>query len=63
MYQNLLDCIFGMEHPELTIFLVALLNAMGREGRGDRPTEVVLKAAAVGLCDGNVERCLVRPGL
>ena len=27
------------------MFTVALLNAMGREGRGDRPTEVVLMLA------------------
>ena len=29
------------------MFTVALLNAMGREGRGDRPTEVVLMIAFV----------------
>ena len=44
-YQRLTDCNFEMEGPELAMFNVALLNAMGREGRGDCPTEVVLMLA------------------
>ena len=45
IYQRLIDCNFGLEEPELVMFTVAVLNAMGREGRGDHPTEVVLKLA------------------
>ena len=33
------------EDPGLAMFVVALLNALGREGRGNRPTEVVLMLA------------------
>ena len=39
IYQRLLDCNFGLEDPELKMFTVGLLNAMGRQNRGDRPTE------------------------
>ena len=42
VYQRLIDCNFGSEEPELAMFTVGLLNAMGGEGRRDRPTEVVL---------------------
>ena len=45
MYQRLTGCYFGLEEPDLAIFTVAILNAMGRKGRGDRPTEVVLMLA------------------
>ena len=45
IYQRLVDCNFSLEDPELAILIVALLNAMGRESRGDRPTEVVLMLA------------------
>ena len=45
IYQRLIDCNFGVEEPEFLMFTVALLKAMGREGRGDRPTEVVLMIA------------------
>ena len=40
IYQRLVDCSFALEDPEL-----ALLNAMGREGHGNRPREVVLMLA------------------
>ena len=43
IYQRLIDCNFGMEDSVLVMFTVVLLNAMGREGRGDRPKEVALK--------------------
>ena len=36
-YQRLIVCNFGWEEPELAMFTIALLNAMGREGRWDRP--------------------------
>ena len=45
IYQPLVDCNSALEDPELAMFTVALLNAMGREGRGDRPMEVVLMLA------------------
>ena len=45
IYQRLIDCDFTREDPWLAMFVVALLNALGREGRGNRPTEVVLMLA------------------
>ena len=45
VYQGLVDCNFALEDPELAMFTIALLNAMGRKGRGDLPTEVVLMLA------------------
>ena len=45
IYQRLIGCDFTREDPGLAMFVVALLNALGREGRGNRPTEVVLKLA------------------
>ena len=45
IYQRLIDCDFTREDPGLAMFVVALFNALGREGRGNRPTEVVLMLA------------------
>ena len=45
IYQWLIDCDFTREDPGLAMFVVALLNALGREGRGHCPTEVVLMLA------------------
>ena len=45
IYQQLIDCDFTREDPGLAMFVVALLNALGREGRRNRPTEVVLMLA------------------
>ena len=45
IYQRLIDCDFTREDPVLAMFVVALLNALGREGRGKRPTQVVLMLA------------------
>ena len=45
IYQRLIDCDFEQEDPGLAMFVVALLNALGREGRGNRPSEVVLMMA------------------
>ena len=45
IYQRLIDYDFTREDPGLAMFVVALLNALGREGRGNRPTEVVLMLA------------------
>ena len=33
IYQRLIDCDFTREDPGLGMFVVALLNALGREGR------------------------------
>ena len=45
IYQRLIDCDFAQEDPGLANFVVALLNALGREGRGNRPTEVAFRLA------------------
>ena len=45
IYQQLIDCDFTREDPGLAMFVIALLNALGREGRGNCPTEVVLMLA------------------
>ena len=45
IYLRLIDCDFTREDPGLAMFVVALLNALGREGRGNCPTEVVLMLA------------------
>ena len=46
IYQRLIDCDFTREDTGLAaMFVVALLNALRREGRGNRPTEVVLMLA------------------
>ena len=45
IYQQLIDCDFTREDPGLAMFVVALLNALGREARGNCPTEVVLMMA------------------
>ena len=45
IYQRLIDCDFTREDPGLAMFVVALLNALGREVRGNRPTELVLMLA------------------
>ena len=47
IYQLLIDCDFAQEDMGLVMFVVALLSALGREGRGNRPTEVVLMLAFV----------------
>ena len=45
IFQRLIDCDFAQEDPGPKMFVVALLNALGREGRGNRPLEVVLMLA------------------
>ena len=45
IYQRLIDCDFTREDPGLAMVVLALLNASGREGRRNRPTEVVLMLA------------------
>ena len=36
---------FALEDPEVVMLLTALINILGHENRGDRPTEVLLMAA------------------
>ena len=43
--QRLIDCDFAQEDPGLAMFVVAPLNALGLEGRGNRSTDVVLMLA------------------
>ena len=42
IYQRLIDCDFTLEDPGLAMFVVALLNALGQKGGGNRPTEEML---------------------
>ena len=42
IYQQLIDSDFAQENPGLAMFVVALLNALRQEGRGNRPIEAVL---------------------
>ena len=43
IYQRLIDCDFAQEDTGLAMFVVALLNALGREGRGNSPTDAGLR--------------------
>ena len=45
IYRRLMDRDFALEDPEVVIFLAALINILGLDNRGDRPTEVLLMAA------------------
>ena len=45
IYRRLKDRDFALEDPEVVILLVALINILGHDNRGDRPTEVLLMAA------------------
>ena len=45
IYQRLIYCDFTREDPGLVMFVVALLNGLGREVRGNRPMEVALMLA------------------
>ena len=45
IYCRLSDRDFALEDPEVVMLLVALINILGHENRGDRPTEVLLIAA------------------
>ena len=39
-YRRLMDRDFTLEDPEVVKLLVALINILGHDNRGDRPTEV-----------------------
>ena len=55
IYQRLIDCDFTPEDTKLVMFVVAHLNALEREGRGNLPMEVVLMLAF--FESGIAERC------
>ena len=45
IYRQLMDEDFALEDPEVVMLLTALINILGHDNRGDRPTEVLLMAA------------------
>ena len=45
IYRRLTDRDFALEDPEVVKLRVALINILGHDNRGDRPTEVLLMAA------------------
>ena len=45
IYRRLIDRNFALEDPEVVMLLTALINILGHDNRGDRPTEVLLMAA------------------
>ena len=44
IYRRLMDRDFALEDPEVVMLLTALINILGHDNRGDRPTEVLLMA-------------------
>ena len=45
IYRRLMDRDFALEDPEVVMLLTALINILGHDNSGDRPTEVLLMAA------------------
>ena len=45
IYRRLIDRDFALEDPDVVMLLTALINILGHDNRGDRPTEVLLMAA------------------
>ena len=45
IYRRLMDRDFALEDPEVVMLLTALINILGHDNRGDRPTEVLMMAA------------------
>ena len=45
IYRRLMDRDFALEDPEVVMLLTALINILGHDNRGDRPTEALLMAA------------------
>ena len=45
IYRRLMDRDFALEDPEAVMLLTALINILGHDNCGDRPTEVLLMAA------------------
>ena len=45
IYRRLMDREFALQDPEVVMLLVALINILEHDNRGDRPTEVLSMAA------------------
>ena len=45
IYRRLMDRDVALEDPEVVMLPTALINILGHDNRGDRPTEVLLMAA------------------
>ena len=45
IYRGLMDRDFALEVPEVVMLLAALINILGHDNHGGRPTEVLLMAA------------------
>ena len=45
IYRRLIERDFALEDPEVVMLLTALINILGHDNRGYRPTEVLLMAA------------------
>ena len=45
IYRRLIDRDFALEDPEVVMLLTALMNILGHNNRGNRPTEFLLMAA------------------
>ena len=45
IYRRLMDRDFALEDPEVVMLLTSLVNILGHDNCGDRPTEVLLMAA------------------
>ena len=45
IYRRLMERDFALEDPEVVMLLTALINILGHDNRGNRPTEVLLMAA------------------
>ena len=45
IYRRLMDRDFALEDPEVVMLLTTLINILGHDNRGDRPTEVLLMTA------------------
>ena len=45
IFRRLMDRDFALEDPEVVMLLTALINILGHDNCGDRPTEVLLMAA------------------
>ena len=45
IYRRLMDRDFALEDLDVVLLLFALINILGHDNRGDRPTEILLMAA------------------
>ena len=45
IYRRLIERDFALEDPKVVMLLTALINILGHDNRGDRPTEGLLMAA------------------